>query len=169
MYAVKNRKSNRELSEKEISLQDISNILWCANGINRADTGRKTVPSPMNRQDISVYTVLKDGIYLYDAKKHELVPIVSGDYRKDFWMAPLNLIYVSDTSKLDFLKDRPEEQAMTAGIDAGHCSQNVYLYCAVTNLCVVIRTGFDRAKVASIIGLQPQQLIVAIQTIGYPK
>jgi nitroreductase len=174
MQAIKERKSSREFSEKELSLQDLSNILWCANGVNRPETGKRTSPSPMNRQDVDVYAVLKEGIYLYGAKNHELLPVVSGDYRKDTGMqpyvaiAPLNLVYVCDLSKLDFLKER-EEQAMTAGIDAGHCSQNAYLYGAAANIAVVVRTSIDRVKMAEILGLRPEQLVVMVQTVGYPK
>jgi len=174
MQAIKERKSSRDFSEKELSLQDLSNILWCANGINRPESGKRTSPSPMNRQDVDVYAVLKEGIYLYEAKNHELLPVVSGDYRKDAGMqayvatAPLNLIYVSDLSKLDFVKER-EDQVMTAGIDAGHCSQNVYLYGAAANIAVVVRTSIDRTKMANILGLRPQQLIIMAQTVGYPK
>jgi len=174
MQAVKERKSSRDFSEKELSLQDLSNILWCANGVNRPETGKRTVPSPMNKQDVDVYAVLKEGIYLYEAKNHELLPVVSGDYRKDAGMqayvgiAPLNLIYVSDLSKLDFYRER-EEQVITAGIDAGHCSQNVYLYGAAANIGVVTRTSIDKTKMANILGLRPQQLVILAQTVGYPK
>lgn len=170
MQAIKERKSRKDFFEKELNLQDLSNVLWCANGVNRPETGRRTSPSPMNRQDIDVYAVLKGGVYLYEAKKHELTPVVSGDYGKDTGMqAPLNLIYVCDLSKLDFLRDRREEQAITAGIDAGHCSQNVYLYGAAANIAVVVRTSIDRIKMANILGLRPQQLVVMAQTVGYPK
>jgi len=174
MQVAKERKSDRDFSKKELSLQDLSNILWCANGINRPDTGNRTVPSPMNKQDIDVYAVLKEGVYLYEAKSHGLIPVASGDYRKDVGMqsyvaiAPLNLIYVCDLAKLDFLKN-PEDQAMTAGIDAGHCSQNVYLYCAAANIGAVIRTSIDRAKISSVFGLQQEQMVVAGQTVGYLK
>ena len=132
MQTVKERKSSREFSEKELSLQDLSNLLWCANGVNRPESGKRTSPSAMNKQDVDIYVVLKEGAYLYEAKNHELLPVVSGDYRKNtgmqpyVGMAPLNLIYVSDIAKFDFVKER-EDQVMTAAIDAGHCSQNVYL------------------------------------------
>jgi len=170
MQAVKERRSSRDFSEKELSLQDLSNILWCANGVNRPESGKRTSPSPMNRQDVDIYAVLKEGVYLYEAKRHELLPVVSGDYRKDTGMqAPLNLIYVADLSKLDFLKGREQEQFMTAGIDAGHCSQNVYLYGAVANIAVVVRTSINRAKMADILKLPPQHLAIMAQTVGYPK
>jgi SagB-type dehydrogenase family enzyme len=174
MQTVKERKSSREFSEKELSLQDLSNLLWCANGVNRPESGKRTSPSAMNKQDVDIYVVLKEGAYLYEAKTHELFPVVSDDYRKNTGMqpyvatAPLNLIYVSDLSKFDFLKKR-EEQVMTAAIDAGHCSQNVYLYGAAANLAVVTRTSVDKTKMAEILKLKPQQLVIMAQTVGYPK
>lgn len=174
MQTVKERKSSREFSDKELSQQDLSNLLWCANGVNRPENGMRTSPSVMNKQDVDVYAVLKDGIFLYDAKAHELVPVVSGDYRKNTGMqpyvgiAPLNLVYVSDLSKFDFVKER-EPKVMTAAIDAGHCSQNVYLYGAAANLAVVTRTSIDKTKMAEILKLKPEQLIIMAQTVGYPK
>ena len=174
MQTIKERKSSREFAEKNLSLQDLSNVLWCSNGINRPENDHRTAPSAMNKQDVDVYAVLKDGIYLYDAKKHELSPVVEGDFRKDAGMqdwvgkAPLNLIYVSDLAKLDFAKER-EAQVMTAGIDAGHCSQNVYLYCAAAKLSAVIRTSVDKKKMSEILKLRPQQIVIAGQTVGYPK
>jgi SagB-type dehydrogenase family enzyme len=174
MQTVKERKSSREFSDKELSLQDLSNLLWCANGINRPENANRTSPSARNKQDIDIYVVLKEGIYLYDAKQNELLPVISGDYRKDTGMqdfvatAPLNLVYVSDVAKFELSKER-EKQVMYAGLDAGHCSENVYLYCASANLAVVVRASIDKEKMAGILNLRPEQLVVIAQTIGYPK
>jgi len=44
MQALKDRKSAREFSSKELSLQVISDMLWAANGINRPDSGYRTPP-----------------------------------------------------------------------------------------------------------------------------
>jgi SagB-type dehydrogenase family enzyme len=174
MQTIKERKSSREFSAKELSLQDLSNVLWCADGVNRPGNGHRTAPSAMNKQDVDVYAVLKEGVFLYDAARNELVPVAQGDFRKDAgvqeWVgaAPLNLIYVSDLAKLDFAKER-EAQVMTAAIDAGHCSQNVYLYCAAAGLSVVVRTSVDKKKLADILKLRPQQIVLMGQTVGYPK
>jgi SagB-type dehydrogenase family enzyme len=174
MQAVKDRKSSRDFSDRELSLQDLANVLWCANGINRPESGKRTSPSAMNKQDVDVYAVLKDGIYLYDAAEHRLLPVVAGDYRKDAGTqayvtgAPLNLIYVSDLAKFDYSEDR-EQQAMMAAIDAGHCSQNVYLYGAAANLAVVTRASIDKPKMADLLKLRDDQLIIIAQTVGYPK
>lgn len=174
MQALLERKSGREYADKMITSQDLSNVLWCANGINRQQTGGRTSPSARNAQDIEVYVVLKEGAYLYEPKKNQLLLVASGDFRKNAGVqsyvatAPVNLIYVSDTAKLSFAKDR-EQLILTAAVDAGHCSQNVYLYGASAGLSVVTRTSLDTKKVAEILKLKPQQLAIMGQTIGYTK
>jgi len=80
MQAFALRASVREWSDKDLSLQDLSDLLWAANGVNRPD-GRRTAPSAMNAQDVDIYVFLKDGGYKYDAASHSLLPIVAGDYR----------------------------------------------------------------------------------------
>lgn len=173
MQAMKERKSSREFDTTALSLQDLSNVLWCANGVNRPD-GHRTAPSAMNKQDIDVYAVMKDGAYLYDAAQHQLTPVAAGDFRKESGMqdyvagAPLNLVFVSDQAKFATAR-QPEDKIWMAGLDAGHCSQNVYLYCAAANLAVVTRMSVDKAKMAEILKLKPDQMVVLAETIGYPK
>jgi SagB-type dehydrogenase family enzyme len=172
--AIWNRHSSREFSEMQLSLQELSNVLWSANGINRPETGHRTAPSARNKQDIDIYAVLKDGIYLYDALKHELLPIANGDYRQfagtqDYVAkAPVNLIYVSDIAKFDYTDDE-EARLLTGGIDAGHCSQNVYLYCAIAKLNVVVRASVGKEKLTELLKLRPEQKVIIGQTIGYPQ
>lgn len=111
MQALKERKSIREFKDEMLRLQDLANLLWCANGVNRPDTKHRTVPSAMNKQDIDVFVVIHDGIYRYDAFAHTLILVRAGDYRsatgaQEFvGKAPVNLVYVSDFSKLDFASD----------------------------------------------------------------
>lgn len=173
MQAMKERQSRREFDDRELSLQELANVLWCANGVNRED-GRRTAPSAMNRQDIDVYVFLKTGIYVYDAPKHELTPIAAGDFRKESGMqeyvatAPLNLVFVSDLVKFGTTRE-PEDKVWLAGLDAGHCSQNVYLYCAAAELAVVTRMSIDRDKLSERLKLRPEQIPVLAETVGYPK
>ena len=51
MKALSDRHSDREYATKELSLQDLSDLLWAANGINRPD-GKRTAPSALNKQDM---------------------------------------------------------------------------------------------------------------------
>lgn len=75
MKALSDRHSDREYAAKELSLQDLSDLLWAANGINRPD-GKRTAPSALNKQDIDIYVIMKEGAYLYDAKANSLQPML---------------------------------------------------------------------------------------------
>ena len=55
MQALNERKSSREFSDKELSLQQLSNLLWAANGFNRED--KRTAPTARNCQELELYVV----------------------------------------------------------------------------------------------------------------
>jgi len=85
MEALAVRASASQWFTQDLSAQDLSDLLWAANGINRPDNGKKTAPSAMNAQDVDIYVFLKDGAYLYEAKTHSLIEVVSGDQRSLFF------------------------------------------------------------------------------------
>lgn len=87
MEALAVRASAREYSGKDLSLQDLSDLLWAADGINRPAENKSTAPSAMNSHDIRIYVFMKEGAYLYDSPKHELLPVLAGDFRSQIMMA----------------------------------------------------------------------------------
>lgn len=88
MEALSVRASVRDWSNKDVSLQDLSDLLWAANGINRPESGKRTAASAMNAQDVDIYLFNKDGAYLYDPKQHALIPVAAGDHREELGMRP---------------------------------------------------------------------------------
>jgi len=173
MQALKERKSTREFSPKQLPAQVLSNMLWAAFGINRPETGRRTAPSSTNYQDIDIYVAAADGLYLYDAKAHALKLVVSDDIRsltgtQDFVKeASVNLVYVSDFSRLG---DSPEDwKYRTARLDTGFISQNVYLFCASEGLATVVRGRVDIPALSKAMKLRPDQKITLAQSVGYLK
>jgi nitroreductase len=166
MQALKERKSGREFSSEKLPSQVLSNLLWAAWGVNRAD-GRRTAPSASNKQEIDVYVVTAEGVSIYDAKLHQLEQVASGDFRAAtggqpfVGQAPLNLVFVADQAKT--------KNSEMAYADTGFISQNVYLYCASEGLSTVVRGSVDRAALAKILKLRPDQIVTVAQTVGYPK
>jgi nitroreductase len=126
---------------------------------------------------VDIYAVLPEGIYLYDSAKHELQIVAKGDFRKsagsqDFvFIAPLNLVY---TFTLKNPKNSPpaqiplERRKMWGVVEVGCMVQNVYLYCASQGLGSVVRGMVDEKKIAELLKIKPEQIVVA-QTIGCPK
>lgn len=83
MDALSKKASAQSLSEKDLSVQDLSDLLWAAAGINRPDSKKRTYSSAQNAQDVDVYVFMKDGVYIYDYENHALNPVISGDHRAD--------------------------------------------------------------------------------------
>jgi SagB-type dehydrogenase family enzyme len=172
MKALSDRHSEREFDTKDLSLQDLSDLLWAANGVNRSD-GRRTAPSAMNRQEIDVYVVRPDGAYRYDAAQHLLTPLTKGDHRQavadgqDFAAtAPLCIVLVAQLEKLG---DPANEQTrLIAAMDAGIVCQNINLFCAAADLSTVPRATMDKEKLTKVLQLTDRQLIMLNNPVGYP-
>lgn len=175
MATMQNRKSDREYLSVNLSHKHLSEILWAANGINRPESGKRTVPSAMAMYPLSTYAVLSNGIYLYNPEKHELQPIVEGDYRelagiqpfvKD---APLNLVFIADYRKYtEGERTLPADYHLyMAALDAGHCTQNVYLYCASEGLKTVVRGRAQNEELLKLLGLEENYQFIVAQTVGY--
>lgn len=177
MKAIELRRTKRKWQTSNLSEQHISNILWAACGITHKETkrskSRRTVPSACNSQEIKVYIALPEGVFLYDEKYHQLIEILREDIRehigtqKMMRSAPLGLIYVSDFTKLKtFLFKDENRKWFTSTADTGFISQNVYLYCAATNLNTALLSLVDREKLHQIIGLKENEKIVYTQVVG---
>jgi nitroreductase len=175
MQALKERKSSRAFSSEKLPAQVLANMLWAAFGINRPDSGHRTAPSAMNRQEIDIYVATADGLYLYDAKTNALQPVLAEDIRASTGMqpfvtnAPVNLVYVADFARMGKVPVPDEDKLVWAGVSAGCISQNVYLFCASEGLAAVVRGSVPKAELAKIMKLRPEQKIILAQTVGYPK
>lgn len=171
LAALKQRASSREFRPDPLPAQLLSDLLWAAVGVNRPD-GRRTAPSPLNRQALDVYVVRADGAFLFDPKAHALVPVAGGDLRKltggqpFVATAPVNLVYVLDGAKLKDMN--AESLSLYGAAEAGFVSQNVYLFCASEGLATVVRGMVPREALAPALGLRPEQKIVLSQTVGFP-
>ncbi|MGA2603594.1 MAG: SagB/ThcOx family dehydrogenase [Verrucomicrobiia bacterium] len=173
MQALKLRQTSRSFDSKPLPLQELSNLLWAADGINRAETGKRTAPSAVNWQEVDVYVALPEALYLYEPKTHSLTPVVAKDLRaatgkQDFVKdAPLNLVYVADLSRMKTASE--DDKRLYSGTDVGFIAQNVYLYCASQGLAVVVRGSIDRPSLFQAMKLRPEQRVILAQTVGYPK
>ncbi len=174
--ALKARRSEREFSPRKLPLATLSNLLWAAYGVNRPETGGRTAPSAHNWQVIDVYVALEDGLWLYDASKHRLLPVASVDARgiagtQDFTAtAPLNLVYVARMSKMKAsAEDTPTDLVAWAATEAGAVSQNVSLFCAAEGLATVVRAGVQRESFTKTAKLTPDARILLGQTVGFRK
>ena len=169
MEALSQRASVKEWSEKKLNLQDLSDLLWASNGINRPDESKRTAASALNAQDVDVYVVMEEGSYLYDAKMQELTAVAKGDFREATGKttAPVVIVLVSDISR--FKSGEVASKLNWAALDIGIVSQNIALFCAGTGLKTRPRVSMDVAKIKSVLKLSDSQYPMLNHPVGYEK
>ena len=168
--ALKQRRSYRDMSEKDVDLQTVSTILWAACGISDPATGKITAPSAINMQDIKVFVCSQYGVCRYMPKENTLVPVTMTDIRsslaagQDFAKtAPVSLLLVStkDNERMD--------NNRYGGVDAGYVSQNIYLACTALGLHTVARAMMDKDAVKKELNLADTSIILLNHPIGFGK
>ncbi len=173
MQALNERSSSRDFIDKDLTEKQLSDLLWAAYGINRAEAGKHTTPTSKNKQDIEIYITTKKGVFLYIPEEHSLKQISNEDLRKVTGKqafvkeAAVNLIYVSDFDKLG--KGDDNTKLMTAATHCGFIGQNVYLYCASEGLITVFRAWIDKNEIREALQLKENQKVIYSQTVGYSK
>lgn len=176
MTAMQHRKSNRVFEGETLSLKHLSEILWAAYGINRPDEGKRTVPSALALYPLEIYAVMTNGVYHFDPLVNELTPVIQGDFRHTTGdqpfveTAPLNLVVIADYNKYDGdIKIPQDRRLMIAALDAGHVSQNVYLYCASEGMRVTVRDArIEKEKeLFKVLNLDNNYKFLLTLTVGY--
>lgn len=160
MTTLSERHSVREFADRDLSLQDMSDLLWAANGINRPDEGKRTAPSAMNRQDIKVYVLTTRGAYVYNAATHTLDPVAEGDFRQGVRgnIPPVNLVLVADNGSAGMVE-----------VNAGYVSQNIYLASTAIGLATVACGTMDEPAFRTALKLNESQRAILLHPVGYPK
>ena len=186
LAALQERRTIRRISEKKLPPQVLSNLLWAAFGVNRkagpfGQVGR-TAASASNSQEIDLYVALPEGVYLYEAAAHRLVPVLAGDHRANVRRrrrrgsgteAPVILVYVADIAK--YAKSRlqepglrdPETQKSYCNVATGLIAGNVYLFAASQGLAAWFH-NCNKTGLAADLKLRPEQRVLYAQTVGYP-
>ena len=184
LAALQQRKTIRKIKADKLPEQMLSNLLWAAFGVNRdqASFGKpgRTAASASNSQEIDLYVVLPEGVYLYEAVPHRLTPVVAGDFRARSGRgaaatAPVNIFYVVDLTKYDSGKGQPDRRISDPEVqksyyytDTGLIAGNVYLFAASQGLAAWFH-NCDKENTAKEFKLRPEQRVLFAQTVGYPE
>ncbi len=182
LAALWERKTVRNIRPEKLPPQVLSNLLWAAFGVNRekGSFGKpgRTAPSASNSQEIDLYVALPEGVYLYEAVPHRLIPVAAGDFRARSGRgaavgAPVNIFYVVDLGRyvLEGNPDRrindPEVQKSYYYCASGLIAQSVYLFAASQGLAAWFH-NCDKDNAIKEFKLRPEQRVLFAQTVGYP-
>ncbi len=171
--AIAKRRSVRSYRNEPITLDQLSQLLWAAQGIT--DPRRyRSAPSAGATYPFEVYVVvgnvegLEGGIYRYDPFNHTLILVRKGDWRRALQKAALDQSWVGRAAVdivLVAYYGRTTHYYGERGVryihmEAGHIGQNIYLQATALNLGTVAVGAFDDASVAGILGTDGAPLYI---------
>jgi len=178
--AILKRRSVRNYIDKSLKIEDISQLLWSAQGITDERRKFRAAPSAGALFPLEVFLVvgnvssLEDGIYRYDPFNHAITKLIEGDYRNDLSLAALGQSCVKNGAiSIVFagVYDRITKKYGERGIvytymEAGHAAQNVYLQAEALGLGTVVVGAFMDDKVKKVIGMKEKETPLYILPVG---
>lgn len=164
--AIAERRSVREYSNEGISLQELSQILWAAQGITD-EGGKRAAPSAGALYPIELYIVpsriegLSCGIYHYVPSGHKLVLFKEGNFSEGVYHASNGQQHVRDAAAVIIFTAVRERTAQKYGesadtliaMEAGHISENILLQSVSLDLGAVPVGGFDQGALDQLLGI----------------
>lgn len=176
-HALMVRRSVREYEDKPLTLDQVSQLAWAAQGITNKRYGFRTAPSAGATYPLEVYIIVKkdgviglsEGIYHYLPREHILELIKSGDYSRELMRACLDQEWVASAAINIVITAIYERTTWRYGergkvryvhMEAGHVGQNIYLQCVSLQLgCVVVGAFYDE-EVKKILAVEEEPLYV---------
>ncbi|MFH1639348.1 MAG: SagB/ThcOx family dehydrogenase [Chloroflexota bacterium] len=173
------RRSGRNYRDESLTLKEVSQLLWAAQGITDA-VGLRTAPSAGALYPLEVYPVvgnvigISPGIYRYQPQGHELILIVAGDKRDGLAGAALGQGFIREgavTFVFAAVYERTTSKYGERGIryvhlEAGHAAQNLCLEATAGELGVVTVGAFNDDLVAKLLDLPEKETPLYLITVG---
>ena len=162
MEIISKRHSEREYSGKELTLKQISELLWVCYGQSHNDNKNKTVPSGLAIYPLEIYAVFKDSIFKYNPEENLLIPIIKGNYYDKVSMGVQDYVNNSAMNILIFGDKNKSSNIKFLCFEAGHISENAYLYCENEGLKVICRALCDGKFFIDLLKLKHHEFITSI-------
>ena len=171
--ALAERRSIRNYKEEPLTLNELSQILWAAQGITEPKKGLRTAPSARALYLLEVYvlpgnvTNLPMGTYKYQPQGHELIKIADGDKKAELFKAVGQAPIKNAPAVLVFsgLSEKTQRPAWMY-LEAGHAAQNVYLQAVSLKMGGVVMGGFNDEEVRKVLNLSEKEQPLYIMPIG---
>ncbi len=174
------RRSIREYEEVALTLAEVSQLLWAAQGITAPARNGRTAPSAGATYPLEVYVVIgnvegiAEGVYKYSPDEHELVKVREGDRRDELAAAAHGQAWVRDGSIVIVISAIYEQTTQRYGergiryvhMETGHAAQNVYLQAVSLNLGTVVVGAFRDDEVKRILNMPDNEDPLYIMPVG---
>jgi len=180
--ALVQRRSVREFRPEPISLAEVGQLLWAAQGITRSG-GYRTAPSAGALYPLEVLLVagrvhdLSPGVYRYRSRDHALVPLLEGDLRANLAAAALGQSSVKAGAAVLVITAVYERTTIKYGqrgiryvhMEVGYASENIHLQAAALGLGTVAVGAFHDDRVQELLNLPANEHPLLIMPVGKPN
>lgn len=177
--ALRQRRSVRTYTEAPLTMAEVSQLVWAAQGITHAD-GLRTAPSAGALYPLMVSLVvgsvhtLSPGIYTYQPRSHGLVRVADGDNRAELSAAALEQSWMQESAVVIALSAIYERTTARYGerglryvhMEVGHAAQNIQLQAVSLNLGTVVVGAFDDRKVQRLLHLTTRAVPLSLMPVG---
>jgi SagB-type dehydrogenase family enzyme len=175
-YAIKNRRSERGFSSDKLTLAQISQLLWAAQGITDPDWGLRSAPSAGAIYPLEVYVVRSSGIFHFVPEKNTLEQINNQDRRQALAQAALGQAFVQEAPvtfvlAANFVKVRQKYGGRTERyvyIEIGHAAENLLLQATALGLGAIPVGAFWDDIAKRVLSLPEELFPLYLIPVGYP-
>lgn len=179
---LNDRRSIRAYAATPLSLDDVSQLLWSAQGVTSSE-GFRTAPSAGATFPLETYLIagavdgLAAGVYRYDPVAHGLAAAASGDIRAELAATCMNQACVGSCAAAILFGAVEARTAEKYGdlahgfvlLEAGHAAQNVSLQAVALGLGAVAIGAFDNARLKALAAMGNNEEPVYMMVFGKPS
>jgi len=174
--AIARRRSVREYSPDPLTLADISQLLWSAQGLTSSE-GQRAAPSAGARYPLETYLACAEGLFRYEVANHTLIKVNANDLREPLAEACLGQSFVAEaavsiifTAVHGRTTSRYGDRGMRyIHIDVGHAAENVHLQAEALGLASVPVGAFKDEFVAQALALPSNHSPIYVVPVGHPR
>lgn len=183
---LRSRRTKREIKPDQLTLKQVGQMLWSAQGVT-TDWGGRTTPSSKSTYPLTVYLLvnkvekLENGFYKYipgdRLPAHQLTPLKLADFKDTIYditnqssmkEPPAMIIVTGNMEKMAdaFGGERHDKEVY---LEAGHAGQNMYLQAESLKLGMVVISSFEEAKFRNLLSIPTNETIIYLIPFGYAK
>jgi SagB-type dehydrogenase family enzyme len=183
--AIAKRRSIRDYLPRAITVEELSQVIWAAQGVTDARDGLRTSPSAGALYPLEVYVSVREGgvedvqagVYHYGPDKHFIILVRNGDHSSQLQAAAHGQEQVGLAAASIVIAGVLERTSSKYGDraaqyvfqESGHAAENVYLQSTALGLGTVVMGAFDEDEVSRAIGLKPNERPLCVMPIGFPR
>ena len=171
---IARRRSVREFADRDITQEEISQLLWAAQGITDKTRSLRSVPSAGALYPLEIYLLTKDGLFHYSVDEHALEILGRRDLRPELARAGFNQAMIQEAAAdivmcavFERITSKYAERgASYVYMEAGHTAQNIHLMAVSLGLASVPVGAFDDKSVKAVLGLDNNRKPLYIIPVG---